>query len=137
MRQRGNGQIGDELQIRFTGYLIQAVKRTQRDYLMSLYKDSTQEVLTEEIYAIGKTLEQEVMEQMSFWETIEDSALLYALKQLDERERYILLGRVLDEHSFDLLGAKQGLSYKGAAAVYYRAIKKVRRIIKEVNSRDI
>lgn len=63
MRQRGNGQIGDELQIRFTGYLIQAVKRTQRDYLMSLYKDSTQEVLTEEIYAIGKTLEQEVMEQ--------------------------------------------------------------------------
>ena len=86
MRQRGNGQIGDELQIRFTGYLIQAVKRTQRDYLMSLYKDSTQEVLTEEIYAIGKTLEQEVMEQMPFWETIEDSALLYALKQLDERE---------------------------------------------------
>ena len=40
MRQRGNGQIGDELQIRFTGYLIQAVKRTQRDYLMSLYKDN-------------------------------------------------------------------------------------------------
>ena len=137
MRQRNNSDTREELEIRFTGYLIQAVKRTQRDYLMSLYKDSKQEILTEEIYDLGKTLEQEVMEQMPFWETIEDSALLYALKQLNERERYILLGRVLDEHSFDLLGAKQGLSYKGAAAVYYRAIKKVRRIIKEVSKRDI
>lgn len=137
MWQHNSEDVKEELEIRFTGYLIQAVKRTQRDYLMSLYKDSKQEILTEEIYALGKTLEQEVMEQMPFWETIEDSALLYALKQLNERERYILLGRVLDERSFDVLGVKQGLSYKGAAAVYYRAIKKVRRIIKEVNNRDI
>lgn len=137
MWQQNNGEIKEELEIRFTGYLIQSVKRTQRDYIMSLYKDSKKEVLTEEIYALGKTLEQEVMEQMPFWETIEDSALLYALKQLNERERYILLGRVLDDRSFDVLGVKHGLSYKGAAAVYYRAIKKVRRIIKEVNNRDI
>ena len=137
MWQQNNGEIKEELEIRFTGYLIQAVKRTQRDYIMSLYKDSKQEILTEEIYALGKTLEQEVMEQMPFWETIEDSAILYALKQLNERERDVLLGRVLDEYSFEQLGAKQGLTYKGAAAVYYRALKKVRRIIKEVNSRDI
>lgn len=32
MWQRNNGQIEEELQIRFTGYLIQAVKRTRRDY---------------------------------------------------------------------------------------------------------
>lgn len=137
MWQHNSEDVKEELEIRFTGYLIQAVKRTQRDYLMSLYKDSKKEILTEEIYALGKTLEQEVMEQMPFWEAIEDSALLYALKQLNERERYILLGRVLDDRSFDVLGVKQGLSYKGAAAVYYRAIKKVRRIIKEVNNRDI
>lgn len=118
MWQRNDEDIKDELEIRFTGYVIQAVKRTQRDYLVSLYKDSKQEVLTEEIYAIGKTLEQEVMEQMPFWETIEDSAILYALKQLNEREREILLGRILDERSFDQLGAKRGLTYKGAAAVY-------------------
>lgn len=134
---KDNKDIEEELQIRFTGYLIQAVKRTQRDYLMSLYKYGSQEVLTEEVCTFGQTLEQEVMEQLPFWETIENRALLYALKQLSERERYILLGRVLDETPFDVLGAKTGLSYKGVAAVYYRAIKKVRRIIKEVNDRDL
>lgn len=72
MWQHNSEDVKEELEIRFTGYLIQAVKRTQRDYLMSLYKDSKQEILTEEIYALGKTLEQEVMEQMPFWETIED-----------------------------------------------------------------
>ena len=36
MRYRNNGQIEEELQIRFTGYLIQAVKRTRRDYLNTL-----------------------------------------------------------------------------------------------------
>ena len=137
MRQRRNGQTENELQIRFTGYLIQAVKRTQRDYLMSLYKDSKQEVLTEEIYAIGKTLEQEVMERLPLWEKIESSALLYALKQLDERERYVFLARVLDKRPFDVIGVQLGLSYKGAAAVYYRAIRKLKKSIEGVNGYDI
>lgn len=137
MWQWNNRDIREEVQIRFTGYVIQAVKRTQRDYLISLYRHTDREVLTEEIYTVGKTLEQDVMDQMPIWETIEDDALLYALKKLNKQERYILLGRILDDSSFHVLGAKQGLSYKGAAAVYYRAIKKLRRIIKEVKDSDI
>ncbi len=137
MWQWNNRDIREEVQIRFTGYVIQAVRRTQRDYLTSLYRHTDREVLTEEIYTVGKTLEQDVMDQMPIWETIEDDALLYALKKLNKQERYILLGHILDDSSFDVLGAKQGLSYKGAAAVYYRAIKKLRRIIKEVKGSDI
>ena len=37
MWQRNNGRAEEELQIKFTGYLIQAVRRTQRDYLKALY----------------------------------------------------------------------------------------------------
>ena len=152
MWQRNNGRAEEELQIKFTGYLIQAVRRTQRDYLKALYAYSNQETLTDTIFAVSQTLEQEVMERLPavsqtleqevmerlpLWEKIESGALLYALKQLDERERYVFLARVLDKRPFDVIGMQLGLSYKGAAAVYYRAIRKLKKSIEGVNGYDI
>lgn len=137
MWQRNNGQAREELQIKFTGYLIQAVRRTQRDYLKALYAYSNQETLTDTIFAVSQTLEQEVMERLPLWENIESGALLYALKQIDERERYVFLARVLDKRPFDVIGVQLGLSYKGAAAVYYRAIRKLKKSIEGVNGYDI
>ena len=137
MWQRNNGQAREELQIRFTGYLIQAVRRTQRDYLRALCKYGENEILTEVFCAVSQTLEQEVMERLPLWENIESGALLYALKQLDERERYVFLARVLDKRPFDVIGMQLGLSYKGAAAVYYRAIQKLKKSIEGVNGYDI
>lgn len=64
MWQRNNGRAEEELQIKFTGYLIQAVRRTQRDYLKALYAYSNQETLTDTIFAVSQTLEQEVMERL-------------------------------------------------------------------------
>lgn len=64
MRYRNNGQIEEELQIRFTGYLIQAVKRTRRDYLNMLNQYSNSEILTDTTYTPGQTLEQEVTERL-------------------------------------------------------------------------
>ena len=137
MWQRNNGQAREELQIKFTGYLIQAVRRTQRDYLRALCKYGENEILTEVFCAVSQTLEQEVMERLPLWENIESGALLYALKQLDERERYVFLARVLDKRPFDVIGVQLGLSYKGAAAVYYRAIRKLKKSIEGVNGYDI
>ena len=137
MWQRNNGQAREELQIRFTGYLIQAVRRTQRDYLRALCKYGENEILTEVFCAVSQTLEQEVMERLPLWENIESGALLYALKQLDERERYVFLAHVLDKRPFDVIGVQLGLSYKGAAAVYYRAILKLKKSIEGVNGYDI
>ena len=137
MWQRNNGQAREELQIRFTGYLIQAVRRTQRDYLRALCKYGENEILTEVFCAVSQTLEQEVMERLPLWENIESGALLYALKQLDERERYVFLAHVLDKRPFDVIGVQLGLSYKGAAAVFYRAIRKLKKSIEGVNGYDI
>ena len=137
MWQRNNGQAREELQIRFTGYLIQAVRPTQRDYLRALCKYGENEILTEVFCAVRQTLEQEVMERLPLWENIESGALLYALKQLDERERYVFLAHVLDKRPFDVIGVQLGLSYKGAAAVYYRAIRKLKKSIEGVNGYDI
>ena len=137
MWQRNNGQAREELQIRFTGYLIQAVRRTQRDYLRALCKYGENEILTEVFCAVSQTLEQEVMERLPLWENIESGALLYALKQLDERERYVFLAHVLDKRPFDVIGVQLGLSYKGAAAVYNRSVGKLKKSIERVNGYDI
>ena len=50
-----------------------------------------------------------------------------ALDRLSERDRYILVTRLLHRRSFDELAQKLGLSYKGVTAVYYRAIQKIRK----------
>lgn len=70
MWQRNNGQAREELQIKFTGYLIQAVRRTQRDYLKALYAYSNQETLTDTIFVVSQTLEQEVMERLPSGRTL-------------------------------------------------------------------
>lgn len=137
MWQRNNGQAREELQIRFTGYLIQAVKRTRRDYLNTLNQYSNSEILTDTTYTTGQTLEQEVTEHLPLWDVIESNALFYALKRLNERERYVFLSHVLDNCPFDLIGVRLGLTYKGAAAVYYRAVQKLRKSIEGVEKHDI
>lgn len=60
---------------------------------------------------------------------IENGALLEALQKLNERERQIFLARTLEEEDFETLGVKFELSYKGAAALYYRTIQKIRKSI--------
>lgn len=59
MWYRSNGQIEEELQIRFTGYLIQAVKRTRRDYLNTLNQYSNSEILADTTYTTGQTFRDE------------------------------------------------------------------------------
>ena len=117
-------------------YILQHID-DEGDYLKALYAYSNQETLTDTIFVVSQTLEQEVMERLPLWENIESGALLYALKQIDERERYVFLARVLDKRPFDVIGVQLGLSYKGAAAVYYRAIRKLKKSIEGVNGYDI
>ena len=64
------------------------------------------------------------------------SELLNALEQISERERYVFMARVLDGISFEELGAELGLGYKGVAAVYYRAVSKIRKRMKEVDQNE-
>ena len=118
MWQRNNGQAEDDLQFRFTAYLVSAVKRRRKDYLIQLYKRSSIESSSEV-----------VLDKLPLMDVIENGALLEALQKLNERERQIFLARTLEEEDFETLGLKFGLSYKGAAALYYRTIQKIRKCI--------
>ena len=53
--------------------------------------------------------------------------LAQALGQISDRERYIFFARALEKRSFDDLSSELGMGYKGVAAVYYRAIQKLKK----------
>ena len=127
MWQRNNGQAEDDLQFRFTAYLVSAVKRRRKDYLIQLYKRSSIESTVEVVYEPSS--EEVVLDRLPLMDVIENGALLEALQKLNERERQIFLARTLEEEDFETLGVRFGLSYKGVAALYYRTIQKIRKSI--------
>ena len=129
MWQRNNGQAEDDLQFRFTAYLVSAVKRRRKDYLIQLYKRSSIESSSEVVYESEPSSEEVVLDRLPLMDVIENGVLLEALQKLNERERQIFLARTLEEEDFETLGLKFGLSYKGAAALYYRTIQKIRKCI--------
>ena len=111
------------VQNRFTAYLKNAVHNKRIDYLYKKNNPSQFELSIDD-------LEQLPTDQLDFTSRIaEYDTLQWALRLIKERERYILLARVIDEKDFDEIGAEIGLTYNGTAAIYYRTLAKLRNLI--------
>jgi RNA polymerase sigma factor (sigma-70 family) len=138
MWQRNNGQTeAEKLQNRFTAYLLVAVRRQQRDYMIKKNQRMRYEFLVEDdTYQAEGQIEKNMLDELPMMMQLESEALQYALEQIGERERYVFLARALDGISFDTLGAELGLGYKGAAAIYYRAVEKIKKKMREVGQND-
>ncbi|MCA5577282.1 sigma-70 family RNA polymerase sigma factor [Enterocloster clostridioformis] len=132
MWQKNNGKSEtDIIQNQFTAYLTTAVKRRKNDYIQQIDKRQQIESLTEDFLFMPECgIERDMLFGLPVLMQLEDSALLRALKGLSERERYIFLERALDGKSFEMLAEETGLAYKGVAAVYYRAIQKIKKKIR-------
>ena len=110
-----------ELQSRFTAYLQRAVHNKRIDYLYKQRSVLQTEQLIEDSVQNDSGLDEDFVSTYDAYDH-----LRYVLRNIKERERYILLARVLEEKSFAQIGAETGMSGKGAAAVYYRTLKKLR-----------
>ena len=64
MWQRNNGQAEDDLQFRFTAYLVSAVKRRRKDYLIQLYKRSSIESAVEAVYESEPSSEEVALDRL-------------------------------------------------------------------------
>ncbi len=129
MWTRNQGQTADEiLQNKFTAYVTRAVQRKKKDYLKKLknYQDRVCTLDEAEMAGIA-SIESKAVERLPILMRIQNEALLDAVLMLSEREQYILLNCALKEKTFTELSQELGLSYKGIAAIYYRAIQKIQR----------
>ena len=111
------------LQNQFTAYLRNAVHNGRIDYLRKKTNTS---------YAVIS------MEDMDYFIEDEDDFIFHlvecenmqqALQQLKERERFVLLARIIEEKSFSQIAAELGMSYKCVTAIYYRTLEKLRKVL--------
>ena len=92
--------------------------------------------MEDDTYQAEHQTEADILDELPLLIHLENVALQCALEQISERERYVFMSRVLDGISFEELGAELGLGYKGVAAVYYRAVGKIRKRMKEVDQNE-
>lgn len=125
MRQWNDGSnIANVLQNQFTAYLSTAIQNTRKKYIHNKIKQSQKEIQIEEIEYISDVQSTDFTELVA-----EVDTLLTILKTLNDRERQVLIARVIEEKSFDTIAKELGASYKGAATLYYRTIAKLRKIL--------
>lgn len=138
MWQRNNGETeAEKLQNRFTSYLLVAVRRQQRDYILKKNQQERLELLAEnDAWQLEVPSESDMLGELPLLMQLESNALKSALEQLSERERYVFLVRALDEAGFEELAVTLGIGYKGAAAVYYRAVGKIKKKMKEAGQNE-
>lgn len=124
MKNRNNG-INEEhrVQNQFTAYLLTSVKRCRQQYMEKDHKYRQSQVEFDERYI---TIETE-----NNWQ-FESDALDQALAKLSDRERYVLLSRVLKDKSYEEIGKPLSLKYKGVTTLYSRTLAKVRKMLEEV-----
>ncbi len=134
MWQKNNGKSETEmLQNLFTAYLTTAVRRCRNDYIQQAARIQQMESMEDDIqYIQEQGTEEDMLRRLPLPMQLEDSALLHALKGINERERHVFLARVLDERGFESLAEEMGLGYKGVATIYYRAISKIKKKMKEL-----
>lgn len=124
-RKNSGSTEQDKLQNRFTSFVTRTIANARIDYLR---KESSRAHNT---YDMSEEKFAMIPDKTDFTDQICNSdALSYALKQIDDRERYVLIARVLEEKSFEEIANKLGLKYKGVAAIYSRTVVKLRNILK-------
>lgn len=121
MFKRNDGKGINAVQNKFTALLKTALRNRRIDYILQQKKYDNELPLDEYMIA-GETYD--------FIQAIVDyDAVKSALKTLSERERKIILAHILEDKDFADIGLEFGLTYKGTATVFYRAMAKLREIL--------
>ena len=121
MFNKNNGSNeNNRLQNQFTAYLKKAVHFRRIRYLTDRSRITGNELsLTESEFALpDKT---DIIQEIADYE-----AMQQAMKSIKEKERRIVLDRIVEEKSFDQIADELGMTYKAVTSLYYRVLKKLR-----------
>lgn len=126
----------DNIQNKFTAYLLQALNRRRIDYLEDRsHKIHMDGILYQKLSsAFNSQVDMDRIIRIPVQLQLKNDLLIDALLQLSDRDKYIFLQHTLCEVTFDRLAKELGLSYKGVAAIYYRTMKKVQEHMRRANN---
>ena len=122
MFKRNDG-IGDNAaQNKFTALLKKSLHNNRINYMISYNRILYKELPLEQYSNF-------IEKSDDFVKTIVNcDAVRSALKTLSERERRIIVLHIIEDKDFSEISKEFGLTYKGTATVFYRAISKLRDI---------
>ena len=129
MRHRNNGQGEDNiLQNQFTSYLVTAIHWKKLTYIKRRIHLESCELPTDFDRAFVQTPAVLEDRRFSLEQPVLDSMMLaQALGRISDRERYILLAHTLEDRTFRELAVELGMGHKEVAAIYYRALQKLKK----------
>ncbi len=120
MFKRNDGLGVNAIQNKFTAMLKTSLHNYKVDYLKGKFKIYDKEVDLED-YCCCLYDENDYVETIIDYDTVNT-----ALKPLTDRERKIVLLHIIEDKDFFEVGKLFGLTYKGTATAFYRAMEKLR-----------
>lgn len=137
--RKSDDKENNALQNQFTAYLVTAVRRRRKEVIHQQLRRKNWEISVDMqeflLYMEPQSLlmEDEPDIRMSSFDDMcfENEDLERALQKLSDRDRYVLFSKIVAEHSFEELASELGLGYKGVAAAYYRALRKLKKELED------
>ncbi len=121
MYNKNKGKTTNEvLQNQFTAYLKKAVHNRRLRYIANEHRRQSKEIPQMELEAFLAD-ETDFMQELADYETIQ-----HALRSIKEKERRIILARIVEEKGFDEIAAELNMSYKAVTSLYYRVLKRLK-----------
>lgn len=121
MLPRNNNITEDEiLQNQFTAYVTLAVRRQRMHYIKKLEQKNSNEFLFSPLHSPMPAEDDQI------GKLVEYDTLNYALRQIREKEREIVLARVIEEKPFTEIAQEMGMTYKAVTQLYYRVMKRLK-----------
>ena len=121
MLPRNSNITEDEiLQNQFTAYVSLAIRRQRIHYIKKKKRVSDTEMLFSPLHTSMPSGDD------PFEKLLEYDALMNALRQIREKEREIVLARVIEEKPFTEIAQEMGMTYKAVTHLYYRVLKRLK-----------
>ena len=127
-KQNDGSGPSNVLQNEFTAYLVIAIRRRKRRYLINKQKVQSREAQLDTLEYIPELqYEPDMLEAMSVLARLDNIQLQRILERQKERNLYILFAKALDERSLVEIAAELGMEYQAVAGIYYRLIAKLQK----------
>ena len=125
MYKRNNGSTEQEkYQNKFTAFITASIRNERKAYIRATYRRKVNICDMEEEHFLLLPDKTDFVSELTVSDTLKK-----ALDSLDDRERYVLVSRVIQEKSFEDIAEILGLKYNGVATIYHRTLIKLRKKI--------
>ena len=125
MYKRNNGSTEQEkYQNKFTAFITASIRNERKAYIRATYRRKVNICDMEEEHFLLLSDKTDFVSEITVSDTLK-----IALDSLDDRERYVLVSRVIQEKSFEDIADSLGLKYNGVATIYHRTLIKLRKKI--------